>query len=317
MRWLLRGLAVLAAAGAGILYLRFPHEKRWVIPPGIAVFLWFAIDSLFERFWKRRFKREILAPALAVLQQEMRYEPEGAVSRETFLRSCLFPLRLDRYAGEDLVCGRVGATQLEFCELQVRHCVKRWSLLKRIDKDAYVSIFRGFFFVADFNKDFLGTTLVLPEGKAELSELLAKALSRENRRRRREPVLLEDPEFERLFKVHSDDQVEARYLLSTRFMERLKEYRHGGGDALAVSFAASKIFLAIFTTQDLFVPVKPKELCELLEGGKVREALRRRLRQFLGDLDFGRDLVEELHLNTRIWTRGMAAHDVPPPGIPA
>ncbi|HEV8375967.1 MAG TPA: DUF3137 domain-containing protein, partial [Candidatus Polarisedimenticolia bacterium] len=120
------------------------------------------------------------------------------------------------------------------------------------------------------------------------------------------------PEFERFFAVHSDDQVEARYLLSTRFMERLKEYRRKRGDALAVSFCASKIFLALFTTQDLFVPVKPKELSELLDGGKIREALRRRLRQFLGDLDFGRDLVEELHLNTRIWTRG-----VPLPRIPA
>lgn len=319
MRWLLRILAVVALAWAGILYLRFPREKRWVIPPGAAVFLYFVIDSTFERFWKRRFKRQILAPALGVLQKEMRYEPDGAVPRETFLASCLFPLRVDRYVGEDHVRGRVEATRIELSELHARHCVKRWSPWKGIDKNAYVSIFRGFFFVADFNKDFLGTTLVLPESKSGQSVLFdvhTKALARENRRRRREPVLLEDPEFERLFAVHSDDQVEARYLLSPSFMERLKEHRRKGGDPLAVSFSASRIFVAIFTGRDLFVPVKPKELSELLEGGRARENLRRRLRQFLRDLDFGKDLVEELHLNTRIWTREVA-RDVPLPGIPA
>src|SRR4030095_5538382 len=117
MRWLLRILAVVALGWAGILYLRFPHERRWVIPPGAAVFVYFVIDSTFERFWKRRFKREILAPALGALKKEMRYEPDGVVPRETFLRSCLFPLRVDKYAGEDHVRGSVEATRLELSAL--------------------------------------------------------------------------------------------------------------------------------------------------------------------------------------------------------
>ena len=36
-------------------------------------------------------------------------------------------------------------------------------------------------------------------------------------------VILEDPEFKNIWAVHSDDQVEARYLLTVTFMERLKE----------------------------------------------------------------------------------------------
>lgn len=37
-----------------------------------------------------------------------------------------------------------------------------------------------------------------------------------------ESVLLEDVEFNNMFSVYSDDQIEARYLLTTAFMERLK-----------------------------------------------------------------------------------------------
>jgi hypothetical protein len=36
-------------------------------------------------------------------------------------------------------------------------------------------------------------------------------------------VHLEYPKFEKVFQVYNDDQVEARYLLSTSFMERLIE----------------------------------------------------------------------------------------------
>lgn len=38
-------------------------------------------------------------------------------------------------------------------------------------------------------------------------------------------VRLEDPEFEKIFVVYSSDEVEARYILSTSFMERLVEFR--------------------------------------------------------------------------------------------
>src|SRR4030095_7047111 len=168
------------------------------------------------------------------------------------------PVSNDSGAGETPSTESAEATRIELSELHARHCVKRWSLLKWIDEDAYVPLFRGFFFVPHLNQDFLVPTAVLPDatsGQSVLFDVHAKALARENRRRRREPVLLEDPEFARLFAVHSDDQLEASSLLSTSFMGRLKEYRRQGGDPLAVSFSDSKIFVAIYTGKDLFEPV--------------------------------------------------------------
>ncbi len=77
-----------------------------------------------------------------------------------------------------------------------------------------VTDFKGIFVKVKIPKNFQGTTVVRAERKGNSAP---KGL---------EKVRLEDPEFEKIFNVYSDDQIEARYLLTTAFMERLKNVRH-------------------------------------------------------------------------------------------
>lgn len=68
-----------------------------------------------------------------------------------------------------------------------------------------------------------------------------------------EEVKLEDPEFSKSYYVDSNDQVEARYLLTTSFMERFKNIKNAfGGNSMEASFKNSKLILAISTQKDLF-----------------------------------------------------------------
>ena len=70
-----------------------------------------------------------------------------------------------------------------------------------------------------------------------------------------ERVKLEDVVFEKHFEVYSTDQIEARYLLTTAFMERIlqlkKLYR---GKKIEISFYANKLLLAIDTRENMFEP---------------------------------------------------------------
>lgn len=66
-------------------------------------------------------------------------------------------------------------------------------------------------------------------------------------------VKLEDPEFMKKFFVDSNDQVEARYILTTAFMERFKRISNAfGSQHPQCSFKNGKILLAIATNKDLF-----------------------------------------------------------------
>ena len=60
---------------------------------------------------------------------------------------------------------------------------------------------KGFFFIADFQKDFQGHTTILRNSLFKLSSSGSR-------------VKLENPDFEKTFDVYSTDQIEARYLLS-------------------------------------------------------------------------------------------------------
>ena len=63
----------------------------------------------------------------------------------------------------------------------------------------------------------------------------------------------EDIVFDKRFKIHAQDQVEARYLITTGFMERLNELKLAFGTRnIKCSFFDNKIMIAIQNHRDLF-----------------------------------------------------------------
>ena len=66
-------------------------------------------------------------------------------------------------------------------------------------------------------------------------------------------ITLEDPNFNRRFKIYSSDEVEARYLVTPLFMELLNNLRTTFGEKnLKCSFFDDNLMIAISTKKDLF-----------------------------------------------------------------
>lgn len=66
-------------------------------------------------------------------------------------------------------------------------------------------------------------------------------------------VILEDPRFCKKFNAYSSDQVEARYLLTTAFIERFQNLRTAfGAEKAKCSFIDDEIMIAITTYKNLF-----------------------------------------------------------------
>ena len=85
-------------------------------------------------------------------------------------------------------------------------------------RTSYTTIFKGLYLIADFNKEINSETYVYSSGR--------KWFSRFKR------VRLEDPVFEDRFNVYSDDQVEARYILTPKIMNRIVELEDRFGENL-------------------------------------------------------------------------------------
>jgi len=247
----------------------------------------------------------ILEPVVTFWDPSFRYAPNGSISREEFEASGLFPGEaIDRYAGEDLVTGRHGSTAFRFCELHVKR------VTRRRNRTETHPVFDGLFFVADFNKAFRSRTLVLPDTAERALGSVGRAFqSLASRGAGMELVELECPEFERAFVVRTTDPVEARYLLSTSLMQHIRTFHENTGSKLRIAFLRGRIYVALPLANDLFSTGGAAGAPAALAGlaGASAPLTLEDVRRWSGELLFAVGIVDELDLNTRIWSKAPAA----------
>jgi hypothetical protein len=244
--------------------------------------------SLRDYAWG--FKNEVVGRLVKFVSPALSYDQSALIGEETFRSGRLFEHRIDSYRGEDCVSGNVGETTVRFSEVNARY----YSRGSKGEKHWH-TLFKGLYFIADFNKHLRGRTVVVPDvAERVLGGWLGGLFQKINFSRSGELVKLESPEFERYYAVYADDPVEARYVLTPAMMERLVEFRErpDTGDEVFVSFAGPCVHVALPMDRDLF---EPRYL------GTVRD--RRLLQEYFLDLALALGIVEDLDLNTRIWTK--------------
>jgi len=237
------------------------------------------------------FKRNVIYKIAKHVHEDLRYIPYGSIGIGDFKMSGLFRKRVDRYKSEDLFKGQIDKTAISFSEVHAEHrSVTRDS--KGRQKVHWVTIFDGVLFIADFNKTFKGKTVILPDYTEKISGTLLDSVKTFFDGQGK-LVKLENSEFENFFKVYSNDQIEARYILSSRLQERIVKLTDTFGTRLYFSFIDEKIYIGIPIEANLFEPRALK-----------RPSLDKELvSEYAEILTSFISIVDELNLNTRIWTK--------------
>lgn len=225
------------------------------------------------------YKSDVIGEFVRHLIEEGSYVPDDGISENVFCKCGLFSTIPDRYGCEDLISGRIGKTQIWFSEVHAEE--------KHVTTDSdgnreerWRDIFRGVIFVGDFNKNFNGRTVVSRNTWLKLG-------------RNKNRVRLEDPEFEKVFDVYADDQIEARYLLTPAMMNRLKELdRKFKGKGVTVSFWDSNVVIAVNDKVNYFE-------ASIWRKANNEKTLRREYEM----ISAFADIVHDLNLNMRIWQK--------------
>lgn len=136
---------------------------------------------------------------------------------------------------------------------------KRKRIIERNGKPqtTYDIIFSGVLILLKMNKDFSGQTVVLQDkGLLNTMSKLGHNLQGLSN------VKLEDSVFEKEFEVFASDQIEARYILTTAFMERMLKLRAAyHADKIEFSFLNNQLFIALETNRDMFEPTSLFKTC--------------------------------------------------------
>lgn len=152
-------------------------------------------------------------------------------------------------------------------------------------------IFNGYLFVADFNKSFQHKTFIFPDyGRQVLGEVYGEMANEWVKRGGAKLVKFEDVNFEQKFSVYSTDEVEARYLLSTKLIERINQFSNHFYQPVYISFIENKIYVAIATNKDILTPHI---------YGKIDDPVY--LQKQIAQLNAMLSLPEELDLKTKVW----------------
>lgn len=228
------------------------------------------------------FKENIVHSIIKFIDPNLQYNPYAHVNENDYHRSGLYLTKPDRFNGDDYVEGTRGKTFFCFSELHTEYEVESEK------SSSWRTIFKGLFFIGDFNKHFQGRTYVYSEANPQLNffnKMLGSFASN------LEKIKLESSAFEDKFIVYSNDQVEARYILTPSFMERLIKLQELMGPETSYSFVDSNVYVAVPISDKLFEP-------SVFSANNYEK-----LGDYYNTVHIVFDIIDELNLNLRIWTK--------------
>ena len=181
--------------GAGLTIVLLGAAWWWITQP--------------KRQYAKAYKEKIL-PRLAKLFGNLTYQIDGKIDMDVMQPSKIVPHH-HKYKTEDHFKGTFKGVDLEFSEIELKQ-------RRRSNKRTrYVTVFKGVAVLLKMQKKKFHGHTILERNAGKISEWFkerSKGLKRAN---------LVDPEFEKIFDVYTNDQVEARYLIDPIMIESLKE----------------------------------------------------------------------------------------------
>ena len=188
------------------------------------------ILNIMQKLFAEKVKEKIM-PLICRCFGSIYWREGNKRNEENYIESCLLP-NFDSSCYDDSFYGEFDGVKFE---IQEPAFIKGRGKYKTI-------IFDGVIIKMEMNKKFKGRTVIRKDSLLHISPS-------EHLRH----TVLEDVNFEKNFDVFTNDEVEARYLITPSVMERINN--------LAVSFNASfyscafykgNIFIALKTSEDLF-----------------------------------------------------------------
>ena len=245
------------------------------------------IYKILIKDYTKEFKNKVIEPLITEIDSNLNYAASQHIPSRLFRNSKLFTQTPDRMNGNDFVKGEIDEVAIEFSDI---HAEQRHKDSK--GRESWSTIFQGLFIVAEFNKHFKGETVILPDtAQNNFGNILGNWLQ-SNNINRDELVKMDNSEFEKEFVVYSTDQIEARYILSHSFMERLLIFKKRSKHPAYISFIGESIHLAIESNKDLF---EPSIFHSLLDYKIAME--------YVQTLHLAIGIIQELKLNQKLWSK--------------
>jgi hypothetical protein len=221
-------------------------------------------------------KRETytMAHIISRLFPGAKYAPTGSIPSKTVASSRLFSTqtatgssvsttcygRLDIPVGDQWMnivdAGVTSSNQKDFSSLNFLEVLYQYFVrpIFGVRIESTMHSFRGMFGCCKVQREFRGYVMLLPDHLENKVGYLAQTIQGFKQKFGAKFVHLEDPEFEKLFAVYADDEVEARMVLTPAMMRRMTHLRQTFNRDLMISFNGDTFYFASDTPDGFLRP---------------------------------------------------------------
>lgn len=208
------------------------------------VIIWEVLAHPFKSY-KKETKRLVMDKILAFFG-DFTYSMNSATKNQVLKQSGLIGKYDNQYA-DDFFSGIYHGVKMQVSD-------EKLTVIVRTNKGSYEkTVFDGVIIVLDMNKDFSGQTVVRSDWGIFNFLMCCPICKIKHKTEKLEKVVLEDSRFEKYFETFSNNQVEARYVLTTAFMERiLKVKKLFHGKKIEFSFFDNQLLILVQTSKDMF-----------------------------------------------------------------
>lgn len=248
---------------------------------GVIVSVAAGIGLVYASYYQHlnaKYKREVVPAMVQTICAGATYSAEGTFKKELIKASDLYEAGWgEHYKNEDTIRGKVGSTDFVYSEVKLSH-------IQSTGKSSTEVIdFQGFAFEADFNKHFPGHTALSSEQMHLMGRMGLSSMKH---------ITLEDVDFNSRYRIYTTNDQEARYILSPALQQRIMQMddtlqREAGAKELSMSFKEGRLLIMCQSHEDRF---------------EVKYKLEEVRRDFMA-LCCMLDIIEQLNLNLRIWTK--------------
>lgn len=232
------------------------------------------------------YSQNVLTRVAAFAKPGLRWGAAERIHQGDFMESDLTNNFFNTYKGRDLFIGQHGRVRMAFSWLRVEYIKK-----DKNDNNPSQLLFNGWFFVLRFPRRFFGRTIIYPDIAEAAMGWFGRSVQGFTVPPGFELVHLEDVDFEKFFMVHSEGQLEARYVVRPSFMRAASAARKRVKGPVAMSFRHECMFLAFpsITEHFTFLPTRQftdptftkhfyqaiKSVCELAEDIQANQIIWR------------------------------------------
>lgn len=189
------------------------------------------IESKITKNIKAKFKDEVVHKIIKSINPNFIYQKDSHIAKDEIKTAGIFEIADGDFSGNDLISGEIDGVKFKMSDICYKE--KRSNFAGKIE---IVTIFQGIVFVADFYKNFSSKTAVVSSSNAKPNG---------------KKIKLDHVLFNENFRIYTDDEIGAFYILSPKFIEHIMKLRNKFYN-VDMSFIDSKIYIFIGNNEDNF-----------------------------------------------------------------